>query len=218
MSLELRNISIRFPKAEKPLFSDLELTVPRGVSVAVCAPSGFGKSTLLSIAGLLLAPSTGEVLIDGQARTPGDAPDLLGFGGIAWVLQTARLFPARSALENVLVARLASGARREDIAQQAAELLQKVGLDPDDDRPSGTLSGGEQQRVSVARAMFAEPSVLIADEPTANLDRVTADLVAGMLFEVGKSSSVLMATHDRKVAELADHIFEPNEQGVFTLQ
>src|SRR5690606_13785016 len=169
-------------------------------------PSGAGKSTALAVAGLLRRPDAGEVLINDRLRTVTDAPRLLG-GEIAWVLQSVNLLPRRSALDNVVLPAVARGSRRRDVEQRAVELLADVGIS-DADQPARTLSGGQAQRVGVARALLGVPSVLIADEPTANLDLTTGREIAELILDLADTATVLIATHDPRVAAMADRTVE----------
>ncbi|QZN87661.1 ATP-binding cassette domain-containing protein [Cellulomonas sp. C5510] len=169
-------------------------------------PSGTGKSTALAVAGLLLAPSTGEVRINGRTRTVRDAPEVLR-REVAWVLQTVNLLPRRTAVDNVVLPALAAGRRRADAYGEAVALLHRVGVE-DPGQVARTLSGGQAQRVGVARALAARPSVIVADEPTANLDAATGRDVARALLDAAAGTTVLLATHDRAVAAMADAVVE----------
>ncbi len=215
MSVKLEDVWFAYPGMSTDVLAGVTLAVGQGESVAVMGPSGRGKSTLLGVAGLILKPRVGQVLIDGQVRTPRDAPQLLG-RRVGWVLQAVNLLPRRTVLDNVTVPLLAMGWRRREARQVACERLAEVGLDPADDREARTLSGGEAQRVGVARALAPGPVVLIADEPTANLDARTAALVGRALFAAAKQTALLLATHDEALGALADRIVrigEPPELG-----
>nr|WP_277344734.1 ATP-binding cassette domain-containing protein [Cellulomonas sp. IC4_254] len=186
--------------------------VPTGTSLALMGPSGTGKSTALAVAGLLLAPTTGEVRINGRSRTVRDGAEVLR-REVAWVLQTVNLLPRRTAVDNVLLPVLAAGGTREDARGEAVALLRRVGVQ-DPEQVARTLSGGQAQRVGVARALAARPSVIVADEPTANLDAATGRDVARALLTAAAGTTVLLATHDRAVAAMADVVveLEPPEQ------
>lgn len=205
MSLTLSHITFRYPGMDSDVLDDVSLEVGRGESVALMGPSGRGKSTLLSVAGLLLKPQRGTVLIDGRPRTVSDAPALLG-STIAWVLQTVSLLPRRTVLDNVALPLLAKGAERAGAYVKGAAKLADVGLEGYGDRQARTLSGGEAQRVGVARALVTNPSILLADEPTANLDQRTARIVGDALFRSAQGTSLLVTTHDEEIAQLADRI------------
>ncbi len=204
MSLELRAVRFRYPGGDRDILADVDLVVARGESVAVMGPSGRGKSTLLGVAGLFLTPQAGEVVIDGTARTVRDAPELLGTT-VAWVLQTVNLLPRRSVLDNVALPLLADGADRASATARAREMLATVELD-DGDQQARTLSGGQAQRAGVARALMAAPAVLLADEPTANLDAPTAALVARALFRACADVALVVTTHDEAIAAYADRV------------
>ncbi|MBZ2199712.1 ABC transporter ATP-binding protein [Occultella gossypii] len=214
MSVELKGITVHYPGAPTPVLDGYDLFVPSRTSTALMGPSGAGKSTALAVAGLLLRPGAGEVLIDGRLRTVEDAPTALG-GEIAWILQSVNLLPRRSALDNVVLPALARGRRRSEVEDHATELLHEVGI-TDPHQPARTLSGGQAQRVGVARALLGAPTVLIADEPTANLDLTTGRQIAELILRLSSAATVLMATHDPQVAAMADHtavITQPAETG-----
>ncbi len=203
MCLDLSGITFTYPGADAPVLRDVSLSVSAGESVAVMAPSGVGKTTLLSVAGLLLTPAKGEVRIGGVARRQRDAVRMLGTE-ISWVLQTVSLLPRRNVVDNVAVPQLAQGAARPDARSRAREVLTVVGLATHASREARTLSGGEQQRVGVARALVAGPVVVLADEPTANMDGQTALIVMQALVDASRCAALVVATHDPRVAELAD--------------
>lgn len=204
MSLTLRGITVTYPGSALPTVLDLDLDVPVGTSLALMGPSGAGKSTVLAVAGLLLAPDRGEILVAGTPRTVRDAPTLLG-DELGWVLQTVNLLPRRTALDNVTLPALARGRRRAASEDRARDLLDAVGITAHD-QVARTLSGGQAQRVGVARALMTAPAVIVADEPTANLDLATARSVARTLFEATAGTTVLLATHDPAIAEMADRV------------
>ncbi len=185
------------------------LTVEAGVMLAVTGPSGSGKSTLLSVCGLLLRPEQGTVswcgapLVTGRARAAARA-ELFG-----WITQTSNVFGARSVLDNAAITLLCKGARRGDAHLRAAEALTAVGLAHRTDLPARDLSGGETQRLAVARVMLGAKQVLLADEPTGQLDRANTDMVVQTLrTAAGQGAAVLVATHDRRVAQACDRWLE----------
>ncbi|NHT18049.1 ATP-binding cassette domain-containing protein [Cellulomonas sp. IC4_254] len=212
MSLQLTGVGVTYPGTTRPVLVDFDLLVPTGTSLALMGPSGTGKSTALAVAGLLLAPTTGEVRINGRSRTVRDGAEVLR-REVAWVLQTVNLLPRRTAVDNVLLPVLAAGGTREDARGEAVALLRRVGVQ-DPEQVARTLSGGQAQRVGVARALAARPSVIVADEPTANLDAATGRDVARALLTAAAGTTVLLATHDRAVAAMADVVveLEPPEQ------
>lgn len=187
---------------------DADLSVAAGEIVALVAPSGAGKSTLLQIAGLLDTPTAGTVRIGGRAMTGlSDAErtaarrDLLGF-----VYQFHHLLPEFSAEENVAIPQMAAGQGRRAALARAAALLDRVGLSPRRTHRPAELSGGEQQRVAICRALANRPTVLLADEPTGNLDPETADRVFAMLLEIVRETGLaaLIATHNHALAARLD--------------
>lgn len=199
-----------------------KLEVLRGVSMAlrrgeVCAlmgSSGSGKSTLLNLLGLLDRPDGGKLWMDGrEVQNLGNAAaSRLRAARIGFVFQQFQLLPELNALENVLMPRrLAAGGwwRRRNAERNTARLaLQRVGLAERLTHKPAQLSGGEQQRVAIARALVSRPRVLLADEPTGNLDRKTSDEVLELLLRLGREegAAVLLATHDASVAERCDRI------------
>lgn len=197
MSLELHEVRHRYPSSRRVILDGVDLQVPNGTAVSVSAPSGAGKTTLLAIAGLLLRPTSGTVTHDGRPPgTPGEST--------VWVLQTINLLPRHTAAHNVALPLLAKGWSRWDAELRAHEALDQLGLIALAERRAGTLSGGEAQRVGVARALVSQPSLILADEPTANLDPTTALEVAQTLMVARESTALLVATHDPQVAALAD--------------
>ncbi len=193
---------------EVPVLRGADLRVERGEVVALVAPSGAGKSTLLHIAGLLDAPDTGKVLIGGtdmtgrsdRRRTEARRRE------VGFVYQFHHLLPEFTALENVVLPQLANGVGRTAAEARSMELLARVGVaDRSGHRPAA-LSGGEQQRVALCRALANSPQLLLADEPTGNLDPGTSDLVFGTLMELVRNTSmaVLVATHNLDLAARMD--------------
>ena len=185
-----------------------ELAVWPGQSVALVAPSGAGKSTLLHIAGLLEQPDAGEVYLDG-APTAGlsdAARTRLRRNAIGFVYQAHHLLPEFSALENVMMPQMIRGLSRTDAEARATELLSYLGLGERLTHRPAELSGGEQQRVAIARAVSNVPRLLLADEPTGNLDPHTSDHVFHALRQLIKASglTVVLATHNMEIAARMD--------------
>lgn len=190
------------------VFRDVSMTLHSGEIVALVGPSGSGKSSLLHIAGLLEAPSAGEVVIADQVVSElGDAQrtqirrDKLGF-----IYQAHHLLAEFSALENVAMPRRIAGEDRDEAALEAKRLLDAVGLGERLEHRPMQLSGGEQQRVAIARALANRPRVLLADEPTGNLDPHTADAVFDMLITLVRAEGLcaLIATHNYTLARKMD--------------
>lgn len=202
----------RFPQGTRTLevLKGVELTAERGESLAIVGPSGAGKSTLLHIAGGLLRPSDGRVRLDGVwLEGAGDA-ELARVRNrqVGFVFQMHHLLPEFSALENVgLPARLA-GEDPTRVRARARALLDRVGLADRADHRPGELSGGEQQRVAVARALINQPALLLADEPTGDLDRDTAEGIHELLADLrrDRNLTLVVVTHNPDLSRLADRI------------
>ncbi len=208
--LALRAVERRFRSGGGMLdvLRGANLTLASGETVALVAPSGTGKSTLLHLAGLLERPDAGTVLVDGRdAGTLADAErtairrDTIGF-----VYQAHHLLPEFSALENVMLPQMIAGRPRRQAAARAGELLAAFGLAPRAAHLPGKLSGGEQQRVAIARALANAPKVLLADEPTGNLDVGTSETVFAELLRAVRERqlSALIATHNPELAARMD--------------
>jgi len=185
-----------------------ELAIWPGQSVALVAPSGAGKSTLLHIAGLLEHPDHGDVYIDGRATAilPDHERTRIRRVDIGFVYQSHHLLPEFTALENVLLPQMIRGLKRGEARERAVELLSYLGLrDRLNHRPA-ELSGGEQQRVAIARAVANAPRILLADEPTGNLDLHTADHVFSALTQLVRASrlATIIATHNMELADRMD--------------
>ena len=184
------------------------LTLRQGEIVALVAPSGSGKSTLLHLAGLLEKPDDGAVLINGQdAGTLSDAARTrIRLSTIGIVYQFHHLLPEFTALENVTLPQMIAGKSRPEAERRSLELLTKLGLAARAQHLPGKLSGGEQQRVAIARALANNPSILLADEPTGNLDVHTSDIVFDELLHIVRSENVaaLIATHNPDLAQRMD--------------
>ena len=184
------------------------LSVHRGEIVALVAPSGSGKSTLLHLAGLLEKPDDGRVIIDGtDAGALGDdARTSIRLRKIGFVYQFHHLLPEFTALENISIPQMIAGAPEAAANKRSRELLEKFGLAARAEHPPGKLSGGEKQRVAIARALANRPSLLLADEPTGNLDVATANIVFEELLHVVRSENVaaLIATHNPELAARMD--------------
>ncbi len=186
------------------VLQEVSLTVNAGESVAIMGPSGSGKSTLLNILGTLEPPSSGRVAIDGADPFALPERELARFRNhkVGFVFQEHHLLPQLSVLENVLIPTLADR-RNECGVTRAKELLDRVGLSDRLDHRPAELSGGERQRVAMARALINKPVLLLADEPTGNLDRTTADTVAQLLTDIHRDEHValIVVTHSERLAE-----------------
>jgi lipoprotein-releasing system ATP-binding protein len=190
---------------EIEILHNIDLTLNRGEFCAVMGPSGSGKSTLLNLIGLLDRPTQGKLAIRGEETTQLDDQALTRLRGhaIGFVFQHHHLLGAFTALENVMMPMLgAAGFSNAEITAKAMALLESVGLSAFRDQASGSLSGGQQQRVAVARALAMSPALLLADEPTGNLDSKSADAVFDLLHRVSRDqgTTVLFVTHNPELA------------------
>ena len=222
-ALRLEKIERRYAQADAPLeiLKGANLDLWAGQSVALIAPSGAGKSTLLHIAGLLERPDGGEVYVAGApaASLSDDARTQLRRVEIGFVYQFHHLLPEFTALENVMLPQMIAGLSRRDAAARAREILDYLGLARRADHRPAELSGGEQQRVAIARAVANGPGLLLADEPTGNLDPKTADHVFGALAQIVRATGLaaLIATHNMELAERMDRRVTLHEGLLFEL-
>jgi lipoprotein-releasing system ATP-binding protein len=209
-ALELKNVTRVFHQAGVDLnvFHDISFRLAPGEIVALVGQSGAGKSSLLHIAGLLEAPTSGEVLIVGQAasRLPERERTTIRRETLGFVYQAHHLLPEFSALENVAMPRRIAGESARDAEGEAKRLLDEVSLSERLTHRPAQLSGGEQQRVAIARALGNAPRILLADEPTGNLDPQTADAVFNMLIALVRAEGLaaLIATHNYALAQKMD--------------
>ena len=209
-ALELRGVVRRFrtEAGELTVLDGADLALRAGEIVALVAPSGTGKSTLLHLAGLLERPDAGEVFLAGQAAgTLGDdARTDIRRGTIGFVYQFHHLLPEFSALENITLPQMAAGVAEAEAAARGRDLMARFGLTGREAHRPGKLSGGEQQRVAIARALANRPRVLLADEPTGNLDVGTSDVVFNELLAQVREQGVaaLIATHNPALAARMD--------------
>ncbi|MEZ5932407.1 MAG: ABC transporter ATP-binding protein [Alphaproteobacteria bacterium] len=212
VALSLRDVRRRFHQGEAALdvLRGVDLDLPAGEVRALVGPSGAGKSTLLQIAGLLERPDSGEVVLTGESCSKlGDgARTRLRREKLGFVYQFHHLLPEFNALENVVLPQMLAGRSRRDASDRAMELLTALGVGERVTHRPARLSGGEQQRVAIARALANRPAVLLADEPTGNLDEETADGVFNMLLKTirEEGSALLVATHNPDLARRADGI------------
>jgi len=187
---------------------DVSLTLEAGEMVGILGPSGAGKSTLLHLVGGLDTADSGEIKLDefDIARARGDQLASFRNSRIGFVFQFHHLLPDLTAVENVAMPLLINRMRRRDALAQALEMLERVGLGPYGSQRIGLLSGGEQQRVAIARACIRRPRLILADEPTGNLDASAGDGVGALLasFCRMEGSAVLLATHNERLARLCD--------------
>jgi len=208
MSLQIEHLSKDYPTRSGALsvLRDVNLQFQRGEAVAVMGPSGSGKSTLLYIVGTLEPPTAGTVRLDGKDAFSLPERDLADFRNrhIGFVFQDHHLLPQCTVLENVLVPTLVARRDRTEVERWARELLERVGLSGRLDHCPAELSGGERQRVAVARALVNRPVLLLADEPTGNLDRHTARGVAELLLDLHREQGTILivVTHSAELAGL----------------
>jgi len=210
-ALQLSGIEKHYNKGkpnEIKVLRGAELSVKRGEVVALVAPSGAGKSTLLHIAGLLDTPDAGRVEIAGEDLTGrGDrARTIARRSGIGFVYQFHHLLPEFTAAENIVLPQLAAGVPNAQAHARAIDLLGKVGVADRAEHRPGALSGGEQQRVAFCRALANSPGLLLADEPTGNLDPATSDQVFEALIKLARETGLaaLIATHNMELAARMD--------------
>jgi lipoprotein-releasing system ATP-binding protein len=203
--IEVQGLQKSFPTALGPLrvLKGLDFTVRDGEMLAIAGASGVGKSTLLHILGAIDRPSGGKVLYDGLDIFSLPEAELDAFRNrrVGFVFQFHFLLPEFSALENVMMPGLLAGLRRAELSERAKELLSELGLAHRLRHRPGELSGGEQQRVAVARALLMNPQVVLADEPTGNLDTATGSQLLALLRRLNETrgSTFVIATHDERI-------------------
>jgi lipoprotein-releasing system ATP-binding protein len=215
--LETRDLRRSFTQGDVTIevLRGVDLAVRRGEIVALLGPSGSGKSTLLQAVGLLEGGFQGSIKIDGEEASAldNDGRTRLRRDALGFVYQFHHLLPDFDALENVLLPQLIHGADPHSARVRAEELLGKLGLSARVDHRPSKLSGGEQQRVAVARALANRPPIVLADEPTGNLDEATADKVLGEFLTLvrGEGSAALVATHNERLAAKMDRVVRLHE-------
>ncbi len=213
--LRLEGITRDFGEGEARtrVLRGVDLSLGRGEFAALMGPSGSGKSTLLHIMGLLDKPTGGRILLDGQDTGALDDDALTRYRGrtLGFVFQFHHLLPEFTAIENVMIPMAADKGRLDPSMRECAmALLERVGLSARADNRATTLSGGQAQRVAIARSLAMNPKIVLADEPTGNLDTQTADEVFSLLREVNRAQKVtfLVVTHDHRLAARTDRIIE----------
>lgn len=211
ISLSLSDIHLTYNRDKPvplPVLKGCDLTLRQGETVALVAPSGTGKSTLLHVAGLLEQPDSGDIQLNGEPAI--DISDqertALRRTQLGFVYQFHHLLPEFTAEENLVIPQLIAGLRKDEAATRAKQMLDYLGIGARKDHRPAQLSGGEQQRVAIARAVINKPSVLLADEPTGNLDPATSAHVFSVLSDVVRESglSALIATHNHQLAATLD--------------
>jgi lipoprotein-releasing system ATP-binding protein len=210
--LDLQGINKDFGP-EAPVLHDIHLQLKQGSFSAIIGPSGSGKSTLLNIIGLLDKPSSGGFYFLGEDVMNLPPAELTRFRGqkIGFIFQFHHLLPAFTAIENVMLPLIAhSGRIRPGMREQALDILKAVGMAEKADNKATELSGGQQQRVAIARALVTNPPLVLADEPTGNLDTKNADEIFALLRRLNESKGIalLVVTHDPRLAQRCDRIIE----------
>lgn len=212
--LQVENVMKRFRSGdgEVKAVNDISFSVPEGSFVAIVGKSGSGKSTLLSLLGALDRPSAGKIIVDEQdiVRLPGRRLTQYRRKAIGFVFQNYQLVPNLTALENVMLPMEFAGAPKAKRQERSEHLLNQVGIDGSKlTRYPTRLSGGEQQRVAIARALANEPIIILADEPTGNLDNHTGKTIIDLLRRLAKEEKVtiITVTHDEALAKVADQTF-----------
>lgn len=207
--VRVRDVRFRYAHRSAELFDGLSHTFPEGRVSVVSGPSGSGKSTLLYLLGLLLTPTEGQVSIDGvEAGGLGDAErSVLRARHIGFVFQDAALDQTRTILDNVAEGGLYAGMARRDAERRARMLLERFGVDLPPERRPGEISGGQAQRVGLCRALVKSPRVILADEPTGNLDAGSASVVLSALWDAAAAgATVVISTHDQQIVGAADDV------------
>ncbi|GAB4142210.1 ABC transporter ATP-binding protein [Thermopirellula anaerolimosa] len=211
--LLLEGVTKSYPTRAEPLnvLQGIDLQVRSGERLAIIGPSGSGKSTLLNIIGGMDVPSSGRVLLNGEDPAQLRPDALARFRGrhIGFVFQDHHLLPQCTVLENVLIPVLAEGRVGDEDVRRGTELLERVGLESRTGHLPGELSGGERQRTAIARALIRRPALILADEPTGNLDAATAEHVRELLFRTTEEfgTMLILVTHNERLAAAAERVF-----------
>lgn len=210
LMIEAKNITKSY--GDNTILDNIDLTIKKGQLVTIIGASGAGKSTLLQIIGTLDAPDSGELLINGTPIHNLSDKKLSKFRNedIGFVFQFHHLLPEFTALENVIMPGLINGLKRKELEQKGLELLKKLKVDHRSTHKPNEMSGGEQQRVAVARALINDPAVILADEPSGNLDSQNADELHNLFLELKEqlNQTFIIVTHNRELAKLSDRVIE----------
>lgn len=212
--IELKNINKVYGEQIKTqVLFDLDLAIPEGSFNSIIGQSGSGKSTLLNIVGTLDQPTSGEVYINGKRTDQMKKDELAALRNetLGFIFQFHYLLPEFTALENVLIPyRIQYGSVPKEKLARAHELMDLVGLEKVKNNLASNMSGGQQQRTAVARALMNDPKIILADEPTGNLDSDTTEVIYNLLREINEKmgTTFVVITHDRRIAEKADRIIE----------
>ena len=224
LKISTRNLSKTYQDADRELkvIAALSIDFPEDQSIAIVGRSGIGKSTLLHLLGGLDRPSAGQILFDGKDISALSNDDLSDFRGrnVGFIFQFHHLLPEFSALENVAMPLIILGVENKTALDQASEVLARVGLSNRLDHVPGKLSGGEQQRVAIARAVVAKPRVILADEPTGNLDVATAREAQQLLLDINRElhNTLIVVTHSSELADSMDSVVEMQPGGGLSIQ
>ena len=209
----------RHGKVQVEALRGVDLDVPRGAFVVIIGPSGGGKTTLLHLLGGIDRPSAGQIHVNGQVLETASEADLTRFrrDNIGFVFQFYNLLPSLNALDNVILPLLARNWSRKKAGQSGQALLERVGLQARWRHMPGELSGGEQQRVAIARALVGEPAVILADEPTGDLDSVTTREIIQLMVDLNQQlgSTFIIATHNQTACQYATRTYEMRDGLLF---
>lgn len=209
--IKIRDITRDFPLGQEivKVLKGIDLDIERGEYVALMGPSGSGKSTLMNLLGCLDTPTSGSYELNGKNVSNMKDDELAEIRNkeIGFVFQTFNLLPRTTALENVALPMIYAGASKSDRTERAKEVLNNVGLADRMDHKPNQLSGGQRQRVAVGRALVNNPSIILADEPTGNLDSKTSDEIMNLFNEIHQAgNTVILVTHEEEIAENAHRI------------
>lgn len=213
--LEVKNLTKKFKSGDTIVVAtnDVSFAVPDGQFASIVGRSGSGKSTLLSLLGALDSPTSGSIVVGDKDVTKMRDHELISYRGksIGFVFQSYNLVPSLTALENVMLPMEFAKVPKKQRIERARELLKEVGLESDQmDRKPGRLSGGQQQRVAIARALANKPKLILADEPTGNLDSATGKMIFDLLHSLSRkeSTTIIVVTHDLEIAGKTDRTFK----------
>ena len=213
--LEVTNLTKKFQSGDTTVTAtdDISFSVPDGQFASVVGRSGSGKSTLLSLLGALDKPTSGSIVVGDRDVARMHDHDLIAYRGksIGFVFQNYNLVPSLTALENVMLPMEFAKVPKAERLERATDLLAEVGLEPDQmNRKPGRLSGGQQQRVAIARALANKPRLILADEPTGNLDSATGKMIFDLLHELSRkeNTTIIVVTHDLEIAGKTDRTFK----------
>ena len=209
--IEIRNIIRDFPLGQETVhvLKGIDLDIERGDYIAIMGPSGSGKSTLMNLLGCLDTPTSGSYILNGKdvSKMSDDELAEIRNNEIGFVFQTFNLLPRTTALENVALPMIYAGMSKKDRTQRAEEVLTDVGLADRMDHKPNQLSGGQRQRVAVGRALVNKPSIILADEPTGNLDSKTSEEIMDLLDEIHRNgNTVIVVTHEEDIAAKAHRV------------